>query len=130
MISAGVEPDFRERGYAIFRTRPRPPFAQNSPTQAFRECVLRYQHRPDHRKTIIAEWERTVRMLEGLPDEDRRTAIEVAARVESELRRNLSPNEATEQFVQALKPYADSPLHDFMSHVQEYVGAQVPMLFI
>ncbi|HWK88989.1 MAG TPA: hypothetical protein VNP72_03315, partial [Longimicrobium sp.] len=41
LVNAGVIPDFRERGFAVFHTRPRPPWCIDDPARAFRMGMIR-----------------------------------------------------------------------------------------
>ena len=41
LINAGLIPFFNDLGYAVFKTRPRPPFALTDPTVAFKEGCIR-----------------------------------------------------------------------------------------
>jgi conflict system STAND superfamily ATPase len=41
LIQAGLIPFFNDLGYAVFKTRPRPPFALSDPTTAFKEGCIR-----------------------------------------------------------------------------------------
>jgi hypothetical protein len=54
LLNAGVIPYFVNLGYAVFRTRPRPPWSEGDPVHAFHECMVREQWLPEPNLELTA----------------------------------------------------------------------------
>jgi predicted AAA+ superfamily ATPase len=57
-INAGIIPFFVARGYAVFRTRPRPPLQTTDPSRAFKYCVANDFYLPDIASEVATRRER------------------------------------------------------------------------
>src|SRR5882757_4544210 len=69
LINAGLIPFFCDLGYAVFKTRPRPPFALNSPSQAFKECCIRENWVPSATQSDLEMMDEARSQLQTVPAE-------------------------------------------------------------
>jgi hypothetical protein len=122
LINAGIVPFFAERGYAIVRVRPRPPWATQDPVEAFRSSALHDIVTPAGTQAS-AEMLMTARQeLQALDD----TAAAAIKKVFSLVEKRVGDLESDVNVGEALKeymaPYGAARLRDYLAHLQSYPG--------
>jgi hypothetical protein len=128
LLDAGIRPFFEREGYAVFRTRPRPPWAQSDPTTAFKECVLR-----DLPAALLSTGDR--QMLERLGELAKRSGDERQADMERLLGRlermlRAAPDTPVDLAPAWLAADSDRRLSDFLGDVADLIGRDRRMLLI
>src|SRR3954454_24800032 len=126
LLDAGIRPFFEREGYAVFRTRPRPPWAQSDPTTAFKECVLR-----DLPAAMLSTGDR--QMLERLGELAKRSGDERQADMERLLDRlermlRAAPDTPVDLAPAWLAADSDRRLSDFLGDVADLIGRDRRML--
>ena len=87
LINAGIVPFFISRGYAVFNTRPRPPWSTTNPVDAFKECVLRDITLPLFSASDIELLSSVRAHLESVPGNQDHDSEEKLARLEDKISR-------------------------------------------
>ncbi|HEY0554527.1 MAG TPA: hypothetical protein VGG20_09685 [Thermoanaerobaculia bacterium] len=128
LLEAGVRPFFEREGYAVFRTRPRPPWSQSDPTAAFKECILR-----DLPAALLPTGDR--QMLARLGDLAKESSDERRQDMERLLDRlgNLlqtTPGAPVDLAPAWLEAASDQRLTDFLGSVADLVGRDRRLLLI
>jgi hypothetical protein len=131
LVNAGIIPFFQEKGYAVFRTRPRPPWCQSNPSLAFEECVLREHWLPDAAADSEAGLADASAELDKLPQE----AVEVTRTLLTQLQARFTRVSSTAESRGAdLRAYmrglVGEDLELFVGHLQGLLGREARMLFV
>jgi hypothetical protein len=129
-INAGLIPFFVARGYAVFRTRPRPPLHTTGPSEAFKHCVLSDVFLPE------APSEDYVRLQEfklQLQSDETPYAEELAAllgRVERFVDPRTPRDGQRQRLRIALEANIELGLYEFVGCLQRLLGVTTPILFV
>jgi hypothetical protein len=141
LINAGLIPFFLEKGYAVFRTRPRPPYSQDDPTIAFQESVLREQWLPASPVPAGALLESAMQELAsqpfisnehlGLRSQPFPITLPLLQQLQAQAGRLSSSPEARAADLRfALRPKVGPDLKGFVGVIQELLGCETRILFI
>jgi hypothetical protein len=130
LIDAGVIPHMHKAGFAVFKTRPRPASALAGPAEAFKEGILRNAWLPLTSRGDREMIARAKASLAELPPSAAKFVEPLLQRAASLMRNHASLREAREQFRELLEPLRARPLPEFVGAVQEYLGAEVSLLFV
>jgi hypothetical protein len=131
LINAGIVPFFSEKGYAVFRTRPRPPWAPSDPTLAFEECLLREHWLPGSQAGSDALVETARAEIAKLPPESVASTNTLLTQMQAQLSRLSSTPESRGADLRAyLRPMVGEDLIQFVGRIQAILGREVRMLFI
>jgi len=129
LINAGVIPQFKRRGYAVFKTRPRPPWAINDPSFAFKECVLRSLELPLLSQPDLQKLRMISDQLGSAADSSSAELVGVLRGLEARLTR-LQLSSPVNEITAYLRSKLDVPLSKFISEVQVLVGPESRLLFL
>lgn len=131
VVSAGIIPFFCQRGYAVFRTRPRPPWETQNPVAAFQECVLREAWMPTQQSgtaDALADLKKGVEKCADKDPELQTLLARISARI---TRMSYSPAMQAADLRAYLASFVRrTSLAEFLSHMQLFLGAETRMLFI
>lgn len=130
LVEAGLIPFFQEHDYAVFRIRPRPPWACEDPIRAFKECVIREMRLPAFGTTENEAWQQIRAELESI-DAGKRAAIESAiAEVELVLRKMKTMSFDEAAIRNALRPDSDETIQEFVGRARTFLPRHAKILII
>ena len=131
LIHAGLIPRFRRRrGYAVFKTRPRPPWSSHDPASAFKDCVLRdiepsFFLQREMQK--LRELQSRASALDGTLSREMESVLESFT---AKLARFQHSSLDSQEFVDSLRTKMDLPLVQFVAEIQKNLGAETRFLFV
>lgn len=132
LLNAGVIPEFVELGYAIFRSRPRPPWSVSDPIAAFEECMIREQWLPTSTLDLLSSLDTAkVEIQKLIPAQD--TAIQqLLTQLEAQLHRLSQTSEARSADLTALlrARKGSRSLVKILHSVQSFLGPDTRILLI
>jgi hypothetical protein len=131
VISAGVIPFFCNQGYAVFRTRPRPPWAPENPVAALQECAIRELWMPTRQIETIGNLEELKQQVARCATTDRHLQV-LLARLSAQITRmSYSPAMQAADLRAYLAPFVRrTTVAEFLSHIQLFLGDQTRILLI
>lgn len=123
LINAGVVPVCQDQGYAVLRTRPRPPWSQHDPLLAFRECVLR-----DLPAALVSV--RDSHLAAALTDTAGDVVIENPSQMPGLVERLETLRPSPSEAVDPLRHHTGERLVVFLDRVAELVGRERRLLVV
>lgn len=131
LLNAGIIPHFLSLGYAVFRTRPRPPQSITDPIRAFEESIIEEQWLPDMGvdPTWAEENKKDLERLASLNDPSLRSLL---VQIEAYLERlRQGPRARVADFKAYLRTKTGSgSLVYFLKAVQSFLGSTTRLLII
>jgi hypothetical protein len=130
-VNAGLIPFFVSQGYAVFRTRPRPPIYTRDPSEAFKLSLLAECFLPEmsaEQFQYIQDLKTSVQALE-----DRKRATEIMAllaRLEPYVQATTATKDRASDFREVMSRRLEAPMWDFVKEMQRILGTSTKMLFI
>jgi hypothetical protein len=127
ILNAGVIPFFRQRGYAVFQTRPRPAFCTSDPALAFKEGVLQQLQIPlfnsNELDALRQGIEQLTRKYEVLPGHNAGSAKLLLPKID--VLKDFAPTIADR-----LMESASGSLYEFVIGVQKLLPPRTQILFL
>ncbi len=130
LLNAGVVPHFQRLGYAVFRTRPRPPWSNYNPSRAFRDCLLHGMELPLFSQDEVTELREARDLAESLPQGSASEIADVLGRLEAKISRFRLRSPAPEDLLVRLQSKVESPIGQFVAEIRDYLGGETQLLFI
>jgi hypothetical protein len=132
LLNAGVIPHFLELGYAVFRTRPRPPWCVNDPITAFEECMIREQWLPAAPSDLLSYLESAkAEMQKFLPAHSPITRQLLTQFEAQYYRLSQAPEARSADLMALLRARRGSrSLVSILQSVQSFLGADTRILLI
>lgn len=132
LLNAGVIPNFVSLGYAVFRTRPRPPLSVSDPIRAFEQCMIEEQWLPDADSDSVSTLEQTRKELEQLASKDDSPLQGLLVQLEAHLERlQQTPSARAADFRAFMRAKSGSgSLVSFLKSVQSFLGSATRLLII
>jgi hypothetical protein len=132
LLNAGVIPSFTKLGYAVFRTRPRPPWSIDDPVNAFEECMIRENWLPVTPERAPLPIEAAIEELDSLAAKDTSELRALVTQLQAQLLRlSQSPDERSADLKAFLRAKAGSgSLVKFVDAAQAFLGSQTKILII
>lgn len=131
LVNAGVIPHFVSLGYAVFRTRPRPPQSITDPIRAFEQSIIEEQWLPEMGVDLasIAESKKELEQLASVNDPSIRSLL---VQIEAYLERlQQGPRARIADFKAYLRTKSESgSLVSFLRAVQSFLGPTTRLLII
>jgi hypothetical protein len=136
LINAGLVPFFDSEGYAIYRTRPRPPWCPSNPTMAFKQSILRDLPEPTVNQTDLklvrqARQKLKQQQVAGVTDLD-----QILSELEARLTKVKDPDTAARKAAAVselrneLEAHLAEPLRDFLSRLHQSIDSNRRMVFV
>ena len=130
LIDAGLIPFFLGLGYAVFKTRPRPPFALGDPVTAFKECCIRNNWLPPPTASETALLDEARRQLQQRSADDIPAVRRLVEQLDGQLVRLAASTESRgADFGAYLRRHTDSSISSFLGSAQRFLG-NAPMIVI
>lgn len=130
LVNAGVVPEFRERGYAVFRTRPRPPWCTDDPARAFRMSALRDASlpffTPSELHSLVVARGQMAEDTSGQGDELAVHLQRLAAKVE----RLVAADPGNQDFLSHMETKLDLPIPQFVEEIRRFLDPETHIVFI
>jgi hypothetical protein len=132
LINAGIIPYFVGLGFAVFRTRPRPPWCVGDPAMAFEQCMLREQWLPEPAVQPEAALAAATEQLKSLDVAENSPVKVLVTQLEAQLVRLSQTAEARSADLMAfLRTRAGTgTLTSFLRAAQAFLGPETRMLLI
>jgi uncharacterized RDD family membrane protein YckC len=130
LINAGIVPLFKRRGYAVFKTRPRPPWSAHDPARAFKDCLLRSLELPLVSQTDLIKLRGVRERLGTASDPEARDLVNALGSLEARLARLQAASSNTDEIAAYLEAKLDEPLVRFVAEIQALLGPETRLLFI
>jgi hypothetical protein len=130
LVAAGVVPQMLERGYAVFTTRPRPPFRRDNPTRAFKECVRECCYLPMAGRDDLRDIEALREQLQSVPDLATAEVNDLLGRLEDRIEQLQKSFQDRDRFRSHIKQYMSAPLLTFVGAIRDYIDSEAKILFV
>jgi hypothetical protein len=131
LINAGLIPICVDLGYAVFKTRPRPPAGLVSPSEAFKECCTRENWVPGISESDPGLIDDARAQLQATPPESLQGVRRLLEHLDAQLTRlSASPESRSADLSAHLRRSASRPLPEFLESAQRFLGTSVPMVII
>jgi hypothetical protein len=130
LINAGLIPFLTDNRYAVFKMRPRPPWSIESPTQAFKDSLLRDICLPLFRQSDLEILSKARDRLADASEIEKKQLESLIMRVRTQAERSEAHSESTEAFRAYLKQYVDEPLVEYIRRIQSRLDPDTKLAFI
>ena len=126
IINAGLVPFFTSKGYAVFETRPRPPWSTENPSEAFKESIIRNIHLPKLKHSDLE----MLQLMKQEIDPTRQDELNgFFKRWELKFKRNEETLSSSE-LADTLRPFLKQPLTEFVGLLQDYLSSKIKIIVI
>lgn len=132
LLNAGVIPHFVDLGFAVFRTRPRPPWAVDDPVAAFEECMIREQWLPQAAGHLLKFFDSARTELQKLDPPPSSSTQVILSQLEAQADRLSQTPEARSADLAAFlkRRKGGGSLAKTLSAVQSFLGPDTGILLI
>jgi hypothetical protein len=130
LVNAGLIPELQKTGYAVFRTRPRPPFAADHPSEAFKQSMLREVWLPDLPDEDQALPDQIRRELALRSDTAGTRLATLLDRLAPHWGRIATPDGLRGAFVEHMRRRITLPLTEYIREAQSFLGSQTNLVFV
>ena len=130
LINAGVVPHFINRDYAVFTTRPRPPYSVLNPVDAFKDSVLQNFRLPLFGPDDTDLLERLRTYIGIYSPEEESELREDLLRLEDKIRSVKEVTPDASSLRQRLQEHQGKSISEFIREIRQELTPQTRMLFI
>ena len=130
LINAGVVPHFIDRDYAVFTTRPRPPYSVLTPVDAFKDSVLQNFRLPLFGPDDTDLLERLRTYIGIYSPEEEAELREDLLRLEDKIRSVKEVTPDVSDLRQRLQEHQGKSISEFIKEIRQELTPQTRMLFV